>query len=789
MQSYAHHKGNYVYVRRKRTRSIDVRREDDLYSRRSSSLSPHELVLHYVGSDRECVCRCSDPERHREQTFTVASESRHLSAGLMLFLDRHGLQTCAITDFRKYRKAQEADWAMEDVYVEDFHYTSRDKNVVCRCSQSRKHSYSAPRNPGIVEQCAEFFSLHKDRDSVTKDQWKGVNGDSPPAYSSSVGDEPKHMSRSLLGSPRNIGENVKSRSSLETKMRDAAERIASVIPGRHRRASTPERQPDIPPQVWQRGRPSGLMSRPGTSSLDSTPMGSAPPSTRAVSPAASRIRKQRFDSVVGTSSIYSAAVALDTGRFRGRYPDSRKSAADVVDGIPLPYANKTDLSTKANESVACEKEVHRATNSVSSAPFGYDEWYQDQPPNLVFEDESEQLLPSTFYVDPDRSVPRGFQDHHVTVRTPFAELPARESSLPFGFDDHGRATRTAVAELPARRSPVELPDTQARQRHTATLKRLEGRTWDTISELEAKRFSIRCTEAPRSTSNTAREAARLSSRFEQNFDATPTSLPSQEQFLLRYAMPSSWRGPAPNENCYLCGKLYRNSKKQTVIVPECGCSMHETCLMNELRKLDEKVGRCPFCEMHLCKRSLTDRIGTDIELIFESQVTPLREEVSLEFPQRSQHVTCSTEEGVAVAQLRLIKDYVDVHAEEVFRLWEGNRAEPDWYGGVVRPVVQLFQGWNSSVRSRFFVNQDAFLKLVAWGELVRLMYTSYAATKRKEGVDAQFPRLEELYHKFTLALDRYDKEKVSWDTSRSGIFEHDTIAMDIVEIAVDTHLP
>ncbi|KAI4955808.1 hypothetical protein J4E91_000015 [Alternaria rosae] len=437
------------------------------------------------------------------------------------------------------------------------------------------------------------------------------------------------------------------------------------------------------------------------------------------------------------------------------------------------YTNKVYLPTSANTSVVSEQSSDGTIKSSGSSPFGYDEWYQSNPLDWVYEKDSEQLLPSTFYVNGERSNSYGL--NASAAHRPVAELPARRSPV----------------ELSARRSPVELPGRPARQRHTATLKKLEGRTSDTISELEAKakRFSVRCTETPPSTSNLAHETARLSSRFHQASDTTMSSLPNQEGFLSRYAVPNSWKDPTPTGNCQLCFKSYHDAEKNPVIEPPCGCSMHDRCLMNNLRTLDEKVGRCPICQVYLCKRSLTERIGNDIEQIFELQVNPLREEATLEFPQRSKGIICSTEEGVAVTQLRLLKDYVNVHAEEIFRLWEGNCAEPDWFGGVVRPAVQLFQGWNPAMRSRFFSNEDAFLKLLAWAELARLMNISCAKKKQSQGTDAQFPRLGELHRKFLKAVERYNKEKMSWDTSRSGVYEHDRIAMDAVEIAMNTQVP
>jgi hypothetical protein len=287
--------------------------------------------------------------------------------------------------------------------------------------------------------------------------------------------------------------------------------------------------------------------------------------------------------------------------------------------------------------------------------------------------------------------------------------------------------------------------------------------------------------------NPARKSVRLSSLFEQASDIMTSSLCSQEEFFLRYAGLPSRADPAHAASCKLCGESHRNTQEHTIMLPDCGCSMHESCLLDNLRELDQQFGRCPFCHVVFCERTLIDRIGADIEAIFELQVTALREDVCIEFLQRSQVVACSSEEGVAVAQLRLVKDYVDVHTGEIFRLWEGNRAEPDWYAGVVRPVVQLFLGWNKSIRSRFFPDQEAFLKLIAWAELVRLMNTTCTATKQEKGSNAQVPQLGELHHKLTLVKGRYNMEKETWDTNRSGVLEHDRIAMDVVEIAMRTH--
>jgi hypothetical protein len=463
-------------------------------------------------------------------------------------------------------------------------------------------------------------------------------------------------------------------------------------------------------------------------------MGSAFPSTRTNSPLVTDTTR-RTDFAFATSSI----------------------RADVND--ILSASKKVD----ANATVVHGKRSNVLISRSGSSPLGYDNWYQDHPSSQAFKNDSNQLPLSRFYAIGDLSVPFGFDDRDIPVRTPPAELPTRTS-------------------------PIELSVGYTRQRHTATLKELEGRSWDTASELEAKSAHYLYDMGQSSMPNPVRKSVRLSSPFEQVSDIMTASLCNQEEFFLRCAGLPFREDPAHSAGCRLCGESHRNAQEHIIMLPDCGCSMHESCLSENLRELDQQFGRCPFCQVVFCERTLIDRIGADIEAIFETQVTALREDVSIEFSQRSQVVACSSEEGVAVAQLRLVKDYVDVHTGEIFRLWEGNRAEPDWYAGVVRPVVQLFLGWNNSIRSRFFPDQEAFLKLITWAELMRLMNTTCAARKQTQGSNAQVPQLGELHHKLTLAKGRYNMEKETWDTNRSSVFEHDRIAMDVVEIAMRTHM-
>ncbi|KAF1829027.1 hypothetical protein BDW02DRAFT_510913 [Decorospora gaudefroyi] len=735
MPSLSKNKNEHVFVRHKRTGDIDIRLANELSPRpRYSPLRG----LHYIGAARTHVCRCSNPKSHYEKTFDIASESTHLNASLTLYMDRHHLESCTIADYQKYLERQKAQWVKHGVRVADFHYVSKNKDVVCRCRTPQHHDCGAPRNPEIVEQCAGFFCNYHNKLTVGKEQWKRVNGDLPPAYDSGLQSQQAHPRPGTAGSPRSLFD--RSPLSPEMEMRSTAERVAPVepTPSRHRSESIPQAQPEIPPQLWQKARPSLWVPQDDTGSALSTPIGTAFPESP-VGPAVPV--KIPLDNRTTTLEFSPRLQRISTATYWSRIQrDAGVSDEETSPETPRAPAPRSD---SAYDMTA----VQRSLNDICELPTGS-------------------------FSRPHASMAEAMMgDADGTFRGPI---------------------RTPLAELPSRNSAVELLAQPPRQRDTPTLKCLEGRDWDTMSELEARgrRCTIRVEKTPKRTSTSTTKSSCLSSLFEQVLGIAESTLPDQEEFLLRHAILSSRTNPAPAGNCQLCDEPYQDGRKRTVMLPDCGHFLHEQCLLDNLRALDQQFGRCPVCQFTLCERTLADRIDTDREAIFGPQFTPLRNEVSIAFPQRSQAVKCLSEEEVAAAQLRLIKDYVDVHTEELFRLWEATRAEPDWFASVVRPVVKLFQGWNPATRhTQFFADREAFLKLVVWAELVRLMNTTRVTVKKTQGERAMFPQLAELHRKFMMASDRYHKEKKTWQTNRSGVLGCEKIALDAVKTAMDTHIP
>jgi hypothetical protein len=755
MPSHTTSQSDYVFARSRRTGETEIRRADEFTPHPRTSLPPQARTLHYIGADRTRVCRCSTPSRHYEKTFNVASDSTHLNASLTLYMSRHHIDSCTVSDFQKYRERRKAQWAKGGVSVENFHYVSRDKDVVCRCAEYG-HGYSEPRNSEIVEQCAEYFCLHQGILTISKDQWKGIDGDSPPAYSSGLPRVSGYTAAGPAYSPETLSDAFqydskskqdllksrskqqdRSRESPEMQIRNSAERVAPTDrPYRTVVVAPRQSEPEMPSQVWRNARPSVCVPGYGTHSAMSTPLGSAFPATPVVPPATPAKIPQSYRP--SPLSMWQ--------------PSGRSSSATYWSNIQREAGVSDEETTP---------DMPRAHQTIGELPGSTSPWAS--------------LAEATM----------GVPKYH--------ELDANTIAV-FEKDGEQPPVATPIAELPAHQSTAELPAQIFRHRDTTTLKNLEGRDWDTASEIEAQgqRPSIRVVRvekpATRRNSTSTSNSDRLSSLFDQVLDIAGSSLPNQEEFLLRHAVLSSRANPAPAGNCELCREPYQHGRKRTVMLLTCGHVLHKQFLLDSLRALDQQFGKCSICQLTLCERTLADRIDTDRKAIFGSQLTPLRDKVHIEFPQRSEMVKCVSEEQVAIVLLRLMKDYVDIHAEELFRLWKANRVVPDWFAGVVKPVVKLFQGWwTPTVRSRFFADHEAFLKLLAWAELVRLMNTSRVTLKRTQGEDALFPQLGELHGKFTWSINRCNLEKKNWQTNRSGILDCEKIATDVVELASFAH--
>lgn len=225
---------------------------------------------------------------------------------------------------------------------------------------------------------------------------------------------------------------------------------------------------------------------------------------------------------------------------------------------------------------------------------------------------------------------------------------------------------------------------------------------------------------------------------------------------------------------------------QKCLHSSCQHFVHKNCLVNDFRLYDEVFGKCPIRDMAHCKRGLMDRIALDRKAIFGSQHSALPKKVQVEFPQSGKALHLQSEEELVAAQLRLLKDYVVAHAADPYEEWISNHVEPAWHTKVIAPAVKLFKGWNMpSQKSQYFADRDAFLKLVAWAELVRIMNLLRAILR--DVADVPSYSLAELHRKFLWAKDCYERKERTWKLGHSGFLECENIAHDVYSIAMSTH--
>jgi hypothetical protein len=311
---------NLYFVHHRNSDRIEIRRAEEFsrYSIKPSSPRPPYL-LHFTAEDRLYVCKCADPGCH-ESPSTVASYSMHLAAELTLYLLRFHLELSTMADFYAYKAHQQTEWAFEGVDVSDFHYATKQKDVVCRCNVP-DHGHSPVRNPTIVELCVRFFRQHESRMTCTKEQWR-TGGDRPLTSDSHERDAFEYDSRSM--------QDLLNRAGREQQGLDVGPETPR--PDMTHLRNGPNREPDIPAVVWINARPS-KWNEPTTAS--STPLGTAPvPQSPTVVPITSVRPSRRLHRQASVTTIWSV-IQRDAD---GRAPE----VSPGLDGVP----QHVDLSNK-----------------------------------------------------------------------------------------------------------------------------------------------------------------------------------------------------------------------------------------------------------------------------------------------------------------------------------------------------------------------------------------------------------------------------------------------------------
>jgi hypothetical protein len=247
--------GNLVFVHRKRTGEVEIRRADG-FSRPKAPRTPIPIHLHYTSHDRSNFCRCPNPSRHKFST-AVASHSTHLATNLTRYLDHHDLEASSTVHFHAYNQQRRDDWARQGIRIANFHYATKQRDVVCRCTKPNNHGQGTVRNHDIVELCTTYFLRNKTKMTCTKAQWRVVCGEANSLNSDSF----KYDSREV-------------RQLLHTSVQANCRLPSSRSDLNYFRAG-PNGDADIPEHVWDHARPSVWKGQRGSETSCSTPLGTA----------------------------------------------------------------------------------------------------------------------------------------------------------------------------------------------------------------------------------------------------------------------------------------------------------------------------------------------------------------------------------------------------------------------------------------------------------------------------------------------------------------------------------
>jgi hypothetical protein len=486
------HHSDLVLVHHRKSGKVEVRYADEFTKRPKTPKTPSLPHLHFRRSGRSQVCRCSDSKRHKFSS-PVAKYSTHLEADLLRYLDRQCINACSLGDFRAYQKQQRDDWARAGICIENFHYATKQKDVVCGCTKSNNHGQGPVRNTEIVELCAEFFRANKGKMTCTKAQWRGASlllheggltnfkGRRGSRGEKRVSDAFKYDSQSTVDLLR------------ATADLDLGDPLPSPKTDMTHLRSGQDGEPDIPEQVWIKARPSVYNDRRGSETSISTPIGIIPPlqyTAVEVIPASQSLRPEsprdsRRSSVATVWSTVQHEVAAGKLEVAAEYeelliPTRADSFAEPL-GISLLHENMQD-----------GRRSLRRWSPQSLSP-----------------------TRSSVYSRSPGLIPHPSQSHS-SRSTRAHELPAHQSS-------HDMLTSPLEAELHGDSTP-ELDS------HAFALRELESSPPKPQSSWQGKQSRIIVARSSLHSQMSTKSSVRLSTMFRIVHDAV--RLPDQEEFLL-----------------------------------------------------------------------------------------------------------------------------------------------------------------------------------------------------------------------------------------------------------------
>lgn len=149
-------------------------------------ISRKHNVVHSVNVMKSLKFNLSYREDYPDFTSSNRSLEVQLHLGLHLAMARHGHKKAEVLVARSKRTGTRypirtshlgsaaKSWTADAIYAERLHYLDNDKYTVCRCDKPMHLSRRQVQNAEIEHLCLEFFAIHSAETTCSRDQWRAI---------------------------------------------------------------------------------------------------------------------------------------------------------------------------------------------------------------------------------------------------------------------------------------------------------------------------------------------------------------------------------------------------------------------------------------------------------------------------------------------------------------------------------------------------------------------------------------------------------------------------------------
>ena len=253
------------------------------------------FYLHYVDGHTQPYHFLIAESHERPHHINV--HSKNLAVSIARHTDKFEIELRSILEFNTHLARRKTESALSGACAERYHYSSLNKDVVCRCNKRKHQDHKTVKNQQIWELCVRFFQLNSTKTTCTRKQWRIVkDAFLEPSMTSLIPEKnsTKEVRRastlnqgfldcdstSRIGSLKRIDEhsqNPNDHWSCPPLCPFTSRSMENLKPRNDDYCciSGSARELDVPENIWRICRPSAHFERHHTESLTSTPLGSS----------------------------------------------------------------------------------------------------------------------------------------------------------------------------------------------------------------------------------------------------------------------------------------------------------------------------------------------------------------------------------------------------------------------------------------------------------------------------------------------------------------------------------